>query len=74
MELHAIVMRERPHEPIRRDAKAALMKGDKAYDIAVAGPRLSLAVRSNPLRPGGVCHRAKESTIDKRLKHLLGDV
>ena len=33
-----------------------------------------LAVRSNPLQPGGVCHRAKESAVDKRLKHLLSDI
>ena len=74
VELHAVIMRERPHEQIRRDAKAALLKGDEAYDVAIAGPRLSLTVRSNPLWPGGVCHWAKESAVDKRLKHLLGDI
>ena len=50
------------------------MKGDEAHDVAVARPRLWLAVRSNPLWPGGVCHQAKESAIDKRLNHLLSDI
>ena len=74
MELHAIVVRERPHELIRQDAKAALMKGDEAHDVAITRPWLWLAVQSNPLWPGGVYRWAKESTVDKRLKHLLGDV
>ena len=74
VELHAVVVRERPQEPVRRDAEAALVEGDEAYDVAVARPRLRLAVQSNPFWPGGVSHRAEEPTVDKRLEHLFGDV
>ena len=74
VELHAVVVRERPHEPVRRDTEAALVEGDEAHDVAVAGPQLRLTVRSNSLRPTRVCHRAEQSTVDKRLEHLLGDV
>ena len=74
VELHAIVVRERPHESVRRNAKAALVKGQEAHDITVARPRLQLAQRSDPLRPVGVHHRTKESAVDKRLKHLHDDV
>ena len=74
VELHAIVVRERPHESIRWDVEAALVKGDEAHDVAVARPRLWLAVRSNPLRPGGVRHQTKESAVNKRLERLHGNI
>ena len=74
VELHTIVVRERSHESVRRNAEAALVEGDEAHDVTVVGPRLQLAERSNPLRPARVCHRAEESTVDKRLEHFLGDV
>jgi len=73
-ELHAIVVRERPHEPVRRKAEAALVKRHKAHDVAVVGPRLRLTRRSDPLRPIGVGNRTKKPTVDERLKHLHGDV
>ena len=74
VELHAIVVRERLHEPIRRDAEAALVKGDEAHDVAVARPRLWLAVQSDPLWLGGVRHRTKESAVDERLECLHGNI
>ena len=43
VELHTVVVRERPHEPIHRDTEAALMKGDEAHDVTVARPQLRLA-------------------------------
>ena len=49
VELHAIGVRERPHEPVYRNAEATLVKGYEAHNIAVAWPRLRLARWSNPL-------------------------
>ena len=74
VELHAIVVRERPHESVHRNAEAALVKGYEAHDVTVARPRLWLGRRSDPLWPVGVRHRTKESAVDERLKHLHGDV
>ena len=74
VELHAVVVRERPHEPIRRDAEAVLVKGDEAHDVTVARPQLWLTRRSDPLRPVGVRPQRKEFAVDERLKHLHGDV
>jgi len=67
-------VRERPHEPVRRDAEAALVEGDEAYDVAVARPQLRLTERSNPLWLGGVHHQMKESAIDERLECLHGNI
>jgi len=74
VELHAVVVRERPHEPVRQKAEATLVKRHEAHDVTVARPWLWLARRSDPLRPIGVGHRTKESAIDGRLKHLHGDI
>ena len=65
VEHHAIVVPERPHEPVRQNAEATLMKGDEAHDVTIARPRLWLTRRSDPLRPVGVRHRMKESIIDE---------
>ena len=35
LELHAVVVRERPHEPVRRHTEATLMEGHEAHDIAI---------------------------------------
>ena len=43
VELHAIVVWERPHEPVHRKAEAALMKRHEAHDVTVARPWLRLA-------------------------------
>ena len=67
MKLHAIVVRELPHEPVRRQAEAALMEGHKAHDVAIAWPWLWLVPRSNPLWPVGVGDRAEETVVDERL-------
>ena len=74
MELHAVVMRERPHEPVRRQAEAALVEGHEAHDVAITWPWLWLAPRSNPLRSVGVGDRAEETIIDKRLQRRHGHV
>ena len=74
VELHAIVVRERPHESVYRQAEAALVKGHEAHDVAVAWPRLWLARRSDPLRPVGVGNRTENATVDERLERLHGDV
>ena len=67
MELHAIVMRERPHKLICRKAETTLVEGHEAHDVAVVRPRLWFASRSHPLRPAGIGERAKETVVDKRL-------
>ena len=71
VELHAIVMRERPHEPVRRHAEATLVEGHEAHDIAITWPRLRLAPWSNPLWPVGVGDRVEETIVDERLQRLL---
>ena len=68
VELHIVVMLERPHEQIRRQAKATLVEGHEAHDVAIAWPRLWLVPRSNPLRSIGVGDRAEETIIDERLQ------
>ena len=70
VKLHTVVVRERPHELVRRQTKASLMENDKAHHVAVTWPRLRLAPRSNPLQPIGVSDRAEKTSIDKRLQHL----
>ena len=74
VKLHAIVMRECPHELVRRHAKATLVEGHEAHDVAIAWPRLLLAHQSNPLWTGGVGNRVEEAVIDERLQHLHGHV
>ena len=74
VELHAIVVRERPHEPVRRKAEVALVKRHEAHDVAVAGPRLRLTERSDPFRPIGVGDRAEKAIVDERLQHLHGHI
>ena len=74
VELHAIVMRERPHESVRQQDEAMLVKGHEAHDIAVAWPRLWLTQWSDPLRPIGVGNRTEKAIIDERLECLHGYV
>ena len=40
VELHTVVVREPPHEPVRRQAETALVKGHKAHNVAIAWPQL----------------------------------
>ena len=65
MKLHAIVVRERPHEPVHRQAKTTLVKGHEAHDVAIAWPQLWLAPRSNPLWSVGVGNWAEEAVVDE---------
>ena len=71
MKLHAVVMRERPHEPVRWLTEATLVERHEAHDVAIAWPQLWLVPRSNPLRPIRVGDRAEETIVDERLQHLL---
>ena len=71
MKLHAVVMRERLHEPVRRHTEATLVERHEAHDVAIAWPQLRLVPRSNPLWPIGVSDWAKETIIDERLQRLL---
>ena len=74
MELHAVVVRERPHELVYRQAETTLVEGHEAHDVAIAWPRLRLAPQSNPLWPIGVGDRAEKTIIDERLQRLHGHI
>ena len=50
------------------------MKGHEAHNVAVAGPQLRLARRSNPLWPIEVGNRTEKAVINKRLESLHGYV
>ena len=67
VKLHAVVMRERPHESVRQQAKTTLVDRHEAHDIPLAWPQLWLARCSNPLRPIGVGDRAEKAVVDERL-------
>ena len=74
MELHAVVVQERPHESVCRQAETVLMKGHEAHDVPRGWPRLRLAKWSNPLWPIGVGDRTEKAVVDERLQHLHGHV
>ena len=40
VKLHAVVMRERPHELVRRQAETTLVERHEAHNVPVAWPRL----------------------------------
>ena len=65
VELHAVVMWQRPHEPVCRHTEATLVEGHEAHNVAIAWPQLRLAPRSNPLWPVEVGNRAEEALIDE---------
>jgi len=67
VKLHTVVVRERPHELVRRQTEASLVENDEAHHVAITWPRLRLAPRSDPLRPIGVGDWAEKTSIDKRL-------
>ena len=70
MELHAIVVRERPHELVCRQDETALVEGHEAHNVAIVGPWLRLARWSDPLRPVGVGNRMEKAVVNKRLERL----
>ena len=65
VELHIVVVWERPHEPVRRQVEAVLVEGYEAHNVAVMWPQLRLTRRSNPLQPVGVGDWVEETVVDK---------
>jgi hypothetical protein len=70
MQLHAIVVQERPHEAARRHSKPPLMEGDETYHVPWRRSRVGLAPGGHPLRlrPAG---ERMEQTVENEGLQLL---
>jgi hypothetical protein len=73
VELHPIVVRERPHEVAHRHSKPPLMEGGEAHHIARRRSRLLLVAWHNPLWPLPAGARAEQPDVDQCLQVIVGD-
>jgi hypothetical protein len=61
MQLHPIVMRERPHEAARRHPKPPLMEGGETDHVPRRWSRVGLAPGGHPLRLRPVGERTEQT-------------
>jgi hypothetical protein len=73
MQLHPVVMRERPHEAARRHPKHPLMERDETDHVPRRQSRVGLAPGGHPLRLRPAGERTKQTIGDKDLQILHGN-
>jgi hypothetical protein len=70
MQLHPIVMRERPHEAARRHPKPPLMEGGETDHVPRRWSRVGLAPGGHPLRLRPIGERTEQILDNKGLQIL----
>jgi hypothetical protein len=73
MQLHPIVVRERPHEATRRHPKPPLMEGGETDHVSRRRSRFGLAPRGQPLRLRPAGERTEQTLGNKGLQILRSD-
>jgi hypothetical protein len=73
MQLHPVVVRERPHEAARRHTKPPLMEGGETDHVPRRRSRVSLAPGGQPLRLRPVGERTEQTLSNKGLQILHSD-
>jgi hypothetical protein len=74
VELHRIVVRERPHEAARRHSEPPLMEGGEVNHISRERGRILLVSLRNPLRLWPMEMGAEQPDIHQRLQVVVGYV
>jgi hypothetical protein len=70
VKLHPVVMRERPHEAVRRHPKPPLMEGGETDYVPRRWSRVGLAPRGQPLRLRPTGERTEQTLGNKGLQIL----
>jgi hypothetical protein len=73
MQLHLVIVRERPHEETRRHPKPPLMEGGEADHVPRWRSRVGLAPRGQPLRLRPTGERAEQTLGNEGLQILHSD-